>query len=336
MKHADEKNQLSPAEQATVQELKGDAQQGPTIPLTAELVSWLTSLAGKDGPKQQAAAEKKGEAQAQAAPVAQQQENGESLPAAASDTKDAKEETISGSAFVKGAGDANEVDISDVQQGGLGDCYFLAVLASIARVRPQFIKDMIKDNGDGTYTVTFHTKQGFSGLFGSRSNEAVTVDSKFWTDGSGNPVYAKKGDSTAEGKPELWVMIVEKAWAKLHGGYGEITGGKVSDDARTAVTGKDPTYISPGDYSDAELATKLEEHFKKNLPVIFWSLKGEDGTKENAKLARNGVIGNHEYALNAAGGGKFTLYNPWGYQHLTDIDAAFIKTNFQRIRLLDL
>ena len=51
--------------------------------------------------------------------------------------------------------------------------------------------------------------------FGSRSNQSVTVDSKFWTDGSGNPVYAKKGDTDAGGKPELWVMVIEKAWAKL-------------------------------------------------------------------------------------------------------------------------
>jgi Calpain family cysteine protease len=36
--------------------------------------------------------------------------------------------------------------------------------------------------------------------------------------------------------PELWVMLLEKAWAKVHGGYLSIEGG-VSCDVLTAFTG---------------------------------------------------------------------------------------------------
>lgn len=42
-----------------------------------------------------------------------------------------------------------------VRQGMVGDCYFLALLASIAATNPQMIVKMIEDNHDGTYTVTF-------------------------------------------------------------------------------------------------------------------------------------------------------------------------------------
>lgn len=35
---------------------------------------------------------------------------------------------------------------------------------------------MVRDNGDGTYTVTFQIRQGFSGLFGAYSDKTVTVD----------------------------------------------------------------------------------------------------------------------------------------------------------------
>src|SRR5262249_14801507 len=116
------------------------------------------------------------------------------------------------------------------------------------------------------------------------------------------------------------------------GSYDDINGGKVGDDAREAVTGKDVDYIDPNDLSDAELTKKIEAAWTAKQPVIFWS-HGDEKTK---KLSKNGVITDHEYALNAAGGGKFTLYNPWGYQHLTDVDVAFIKANFQKIRFLTL
>ena len=312
MKHTHEDTKLSAQESDALAQIQAGPQSGEVLPVTRDLLRWLSGSTAAVEPK---------------APA-----NGNKLPAKTSDQKDAKEEKVDGTLFAKGAGDANEVDINDVQQGQVGDCYFVAVLAAIARVRPDFIKSMIKDNGDGTYTVTFHTKQGFSGLFGSRSNKSVTVDSKFWTDGKGNPVYAKKGDTAADGKPELWVMVVEKAWAKLHGSYTDIEGGKVDDDAREAVTGKDVDYVDPTDFTDAELTKKVEAAWKAKKPVIFWS-RGDEKSK---KLTKNGVVTNHEYALNGVSGGKFNLYNPWGYNHLTDVDAAFIKTNFQKVRFLSM
>lgn len=42
-----------------------------------------------------------------------------------------------------------------VVQGEIGDCFFLAAVASLAAVSPSSIERLIKDNGDGTYTVTF-------------------------------------------------------------------------------------------------------------------------------------------------------------------------------------
>jgi hypothetical protein len=319
MKHANEDAALTSTEQATLSSLHGGPQVGEKLPVTRELLSWLS---GVSGPAPTTAAAKPGAE----APIA-----GDTLPSQKSDHT-GKEEKIEGSLFVKGGGDANEVDINDVRQGALGDCYFMAILASIARVKPDFIKNMVKDNGDGTFTVTFHTHQGVSGLFGSRSNQSVIVDNTFWTDGKGNPQYSKKGDTSSTGSPELWVMVIEKAWAKLNGDYASIEGGKVGGDPWATATGNTPTQLAPGDLSDVELTKKIEDAFTSKQPVIFHSITGDGDAGK--KLAKNGVIGNHEYALNAASGGKFTLYNPWGSQHLVDVDAAFIKANFQRVRLL--
>jgi Ca2+-binding EF-hand superfamily protein len=47
------------------------------------------------------------------------------------------------------------IQLEAIKQGKVGDCVFLSALASLIVVRPQLIVDIIKDNGNGTFTVTF-------------------------------------------------------------------------------------------------------------------------------------------------------------------------------------
>src|SRR5579859_4511425 len=50
---------------------------------------------------------------------------------------------------------ARGVSPGSVRQGGLGSCYFHSTVAALAQSNPQLLKDMITDNGDGTYAVLF-------------------------------------------------------------------------------------------------------------------------------------------------------------------------------------
>ena len=45
----------------------------------------------------------------------------------------------------------------DISQGQVGDCYFLAVLSSVAKINPWRIRQAVVDLGDGTYCVRFMT-----------------------------------------------------------------------------------------------------------------------------------------------------------------------------------
>ncbi len=49
----------------------------------------------------------------------------------------------------------NSIWSDSINQGGVGNCYFHSVLASIADKRPELIRDMIEDQGNGNFKVTF-------------------------------------------------------------------------------------------------------------------------------------------------------------------------------------
>jgi hypothetical protein len=106
------------------------------------------------------------------------------------------------------------IDANDVQQGGLGTCYFLSAIAAITEF-PSLIKDLLfkskTKNERGIYEIV---------LFIDGDWMIVPVDDWF-------PCEADTGNlkfTRTNGK-ELWVILLEKAWAKVNGGYLNISGG---------------------------------------------------------------------------------------------------------------
>ena len=126
----------------------------------------------------------------------------------------------------------NEVTPSDIKQGLLGDCYFLSVLSVLAehsrRITKLFLTD--RQNNLGVYGVKI-CKNG--------EWKEVVVDDYIpcWKDG---PAFSK-----AHGN-ELWVILLEKAWAKLHGSYERIEAGFAENVLRD-LTGAPTEVIESGD-----------------------------------------------------------------------------------------
>src|SRR5271166_3665271 len=138
----------------------------------------------------------------------------------------------------------------DVNQGYVGDCYFVSSLGEVALKDPAAIENMISSNGNGTYSVRF---------FVDGQPDYVTVNSELplmtgyqWANGSQLEF--------ANGKTDDWVALVEKAYAQLnaqtnapHGmalnsasdSYAGITAGDGS--ALTLITDQSetPTTLSP-------------------------------------------------------------------------------------------
>lgn len=192
----------------------------------------------------------------------------------------------------------DDINIDDVNQGSLGDCYLIATIASIAKTNPEFISNMITDNGDGTYTVR---------LYDAGTPRHIRVDADFYRDGNGNPAYAHGADTR-----EIWPAIIEKAYAKMNGGYDDI----VSDKPRAALlalTGNVPHWSHTSSNSLDSIYSQMEGALNRGRPVIASSLQSGDRNYE-----QNGLAFKHAYSVTGVytdsnGQRWVNLRNPWGY-----------------------
>ena len=220
--------------------------------------------------------------------------------------KGATYEPVKGKPFVKGASDEKDIDPNDVNQGQLGDCYFVAALAALAKQSPETLRQRVKDNGNGTYTVTF------------AEGGDVVVDGRFPMK-NGQVQFAGKGDETPAEGAELWVMLIEKAWAKLKGGYEDIRGSKVrmsSTDAMQAITGKETRTLRPGSMGEDELFTVLADAEAKGWPVTL-GVKNVSDPNEVRAVKATGLVPNHAFAVMKVDrpGKTLSVYNPWGAEY---------------------
>lgn len=230
----------------------------------------------------------------------------------------------------KGEGDAHAFSPTDVNQGSIGDCYFLASLIAVSKTSPNLIKNAIDDNGNGTYTVKLFTVTEEKGwLWGTNRVFTPTKITLFPTfpmavngkDGANpnanaNPAHAHGGNVNAKGETELWVRLVEKAYALLLGSYSAIGKGGLGANALEALTGKP--------YKEETMSNDLPgrkkriiEMVKKGYPVEVATNKQSINTMsdDDKKFARENSIvigGNHSYAVMAANKDSITLRNPWG------------------------
>ena len=101
------------------------------------------------------------------------------------------------------------------------------------------------------------------------------------------PVFSKANGN------ELWVLIMEKAWAKLHGSYQRIEAGNAAN-VMHDLTGAPAETI---DIEDETMFDRLLEGEKKN-----YIMAASCGTNETslAALEKLGLIGGHAYGLLSA------------------------------------
>jgi hypothetical protein len=218
--------------------------------------------------------------------------------------------------FIKGAGDVDAVSYNDIHQQQVGDCFLLGSLAAVARQDPQRIRDMVVDNGNGTYTVTFKERHG-GGVLGSPPQYVdvpITVTADF-PGGLAGDGHAAPGD-TGWGTAEIWPLVIEKAYGQYLTcvePYGELDRGGSSRRMLEMLTGRpvtSGTSMSIGDSArgfDALLAD-----FQAGKAIVV----------STNDIEEKPLVGDHAYAVSnvyrdANGNQWVELYNPWGHDHAT-------------------
>lgn len=217
------------------------------------------------------------------------------------------------SLFDDGLKDKHEINSNDVKQGQLGNCYYLSAIASIAEVNPDFFKSVIEEvsNQKNNYKILFYLenkeKKGYKKHEVVVDSDLPSLDNK--------PYYAGKGDS------ELWVMLLEKALAKLFGHYESVESGS-PDFSLSLLTGKETETIDLSTISEDDLLQKLTEN-ESSRPIVF-------GTK--SKTSDPNVIESHGYYLIGINkDNSLKLGNPHGENHIESIQLQTILSNFSNV-----
>ncbi len=208
----------------------------------------------------------------------------------------------------------NGASYSDIDQGQVGDCYFLSALGATALKSPSTIYNMFTDNGDGTFTVRF---------FNNGVADYVTVDRYLPTYDWGNFIYANDSSGMAYNNVnnELWVALAEKAYAQINesGWIGQDNtntydgiGYGWSALALRQITGLN----SGGNAMTTQISFPFFTYTIAHVSDMMAAFNAGRMVTVNSKDSGvgPGVVANHSYILTGYNSvtGKYKLYNPWG------------------------
>ena len=232
---------------------------------------------------------------------------------------------------------------NDEFQGQVGDCYFISALGMIADQNPQAIKNMLIDNGDGTFTVRFYTgnydiifnpdgsmSDGFDN--GTARADYVTVNRYFPVNSAGQFAYADAGLSYSSTTNSLWIPLLEKAFAEWNetgnrsgagpNAYGSLTAGWPGTvDAQ--VLGYNAT-----DYMTSAAIKQVIVSALAARKSVTTATQGGDAY---------GLYTNHAYGVIGYNSSTdtFALYNPWGFAQPGPLSWAQLQATCFKFAVAD-
>lgn len=213
----------------------------------------------------------------------------------------------------------NGVHPDDVDQGLLGNCYFLSSIASIAQHHPSFIEQMIIPQADNSYAVNLYERSWFGRLTPQVIHVRARVPHK-----DGQVLFTRVGDiiENQNGREvEVWPIILENAYAKMSGSYNKIIGGWPHH-AMESLTGLKSSKIYPRQADFGRLHHMHQEGYAMacytRTDIKLWGIDVPDRTG-HPRFAKNKMGGElaagHAYFIVDvdSSADTITLRNPWGW-----------------------
>jgi hypothetical protein len=233
-----------------------------------------------------------------------------------------------GHAFVRDRHeDASGADPSDIRQGNIGDCFFLSPLMATVRINPRSIASKVRRIGEAP-----SGGDAFEVKLYDASGDLVThhVDDRFVSNANGTPAYAQYGDRAADGGQELWVMLMEKAWAAQRGGFNNLDFGQASD-GLMAVSGKRGTWHQISTETADQIIRNIEKAYQDGKPVIPIT-PAPITSPALAWSTATGIplVQSHAYNVERANRAddEIDVANPHGRNHLRGISSGTFRMIF--------
>lgn len=208
------------------------------------------------------------------------------------------------------------IEPGDVKQGELGDCYFLVALASLAQFSDR-IKKIIRfrrasDAGVYCFSICLH------GVW-----EDIIIDDKVPCHKSAlQPIFCRSLNN------ELWAVLLEKAWAKVHGGYFNVEAGTL-EEALHALSGAPTLHfvVKNGEAREDHWINLLKAKFSGYaMACSTQDFRGRQ-INERGACIKTGLVRSHAYSIL----GVYELVNEGGKLRRLNHDE---KPNPKNVRLL--
>eukprot|EP00041_Stephanoeca_diplocostata_P025449 m.666502 g.666502 ORF g.666502 m.666502 type:complete len:1081 (+) comp22749_c2_seq30:398-3640(+) len=180
---------------------------------------------------------------------------------------------------------------NDIVQGMLGNCWFLSALALVA-TNPELMATVLlskRMSPAGVYQVQ---------LFAAGEWRPILVDDAFPCTADGALVYSRSRQR------HLWVSLIEKAAATLHGSYEALRRGTVSDGLRTLTGCPCESVFLHHDLPAGVAATPTQSHPGR---------LSYTGTREHRGMAPGGTTSSADAAADDALWLQLTLFHDKGY-----------------------
>ena len=188
------------------------------------------------------------------------------------------------------------IEAGDIKQGALGNCYFLSSIAAIAefkeRIEKIFVETETSKNGE--YGIR---------LFVQGVPTIIIVDDFLPCKGKRLFFTHTQGSDN-----EIWVPLIEKAWAKLNGSYAMTIAGLPSEGLSSMTEAPTVTYIHKKYSADYMWKVLLESDQLDH--IICTCTHGNEG------LDKVGLVPGHAYTIISLFETKdvrlVKIRNPWG------------------------
>ena len=190
-------------------------------------------------------------------------------------------------------------------QGSLSDCYYISALSALAenpdRIKKLFLID--KTNPSGCYPIN---------IFYKGEQKTIIVDDYFPFDPSTKtPAFSRSEDN------DLWVLLLEKCWAKVNESYENIISGHITE-AFHFLTGSPTTSLDNNKIDKEKLWEIIKQSHLKNYIVVASANKSTLSQEDYVSI---GLISEHSYTILSSielteTNTKILLIkirNPWGH-----------------------